>query len=48
MSDHLKALIIILITEMPSPPARNKQEGAMEAKRRLRKEVIHRLASGPK
>ena len=33
---------------MPPPPPRDKADHAMEAKRRLKREVIHRLASGPK
>jgi len=46
--EELLHLVIILITEMPTPPPRDKQAHAMEAKRRLRREVVHRLASGSK
>ena len=46
--EELLLLIIILITEMPSPPALNSNEWVAEARRRLRREVIHKLASGPK
>ena len=34
--------------EMPPPSPRNKNDHAFEAKRRLKREVIHRLASGNK
>ena len=34
--------------EMPPPSPRNKYDHAFEAKRRLKREVIHRLASGNK
>lgn len=46
--EELLLLIIILITEMPSPPALNPNECVAEARRRLRREVVHKLASGPK
>lgn len=46
--EELLLLIIILITEMPSVPALDAIESAAEARRRLRREVVHRLASGPK
>ena len=47
-------ILIILITELPSPPitvsniSERKVEQAKQARVRLRREVIHRLASGPK
>eukprot|EP00804_Cyclotella_cryptica_P026552 CCRYP_015394-RC/>CCRYP_015394-RC protein AED:0.06 eAED:0.06 QI:168/1/1/1/0.85/0.76/21/3141/1947 len=46
--EELLTLLIILITDIPSPPPQCSEERAMEAKRRLRREVIHRLVSGPK
>ena len=36
------------VQEMPSPSPRDKGDHANEAKRRLKREVIHRLASGNK
>ena len=38
--EELLLLIITIITEMPSPPPRNHDESAMEARRRLRREVL--------
>lgn len=46
--EEMLSLIIILLTEMPSPPALNTDESVMLSRRRLRREVVHRLASGPK
>lgn len=46
--EELLHLFIILITEMPSPSPNDAHDHAKEAKRRLRREVVHRLASGPK
>ena len=46
--EELLLLIIILITETPSPPVRSHDESAIEARKRLRREVVHRLVSGPK
>lgn len=46
--EELLTIIILVITEMPSPPARSETERVSEARRRLRREVIHRLASGTK
>ena len=40
--------MIILITELPPPPAKNKYDQLCQAKKNLRREVIHRLVSGPK
>lgn len=40
--------VIILITEIPAPPTCNAEESAIAARNRLRREVVHRLASGPK
>lgn len=45
---ELLHLFIILISELPPPPAEDKSQHAIEARRRLMREVIHRLASGPK
>ena len=41
-------LLITLISELPPPPAENESQHAIEARRRLIREVIHRLASGSK
>eukprot|EP00550_Attheya_septentrionalis_P012964 CAMPEP_0198304944 /NCGR_PEP_ID=MMETSP1449-20131203/57651_1 /TAXON_ID=420275 /ORGANISM="Attheya septentrionalis, Strain CCMP2084" /LENGTH=2807 /DNA_ID=CAMNT_0044007473 /DNA_START=500 /DNA_END=8923 /DNA_ORIENTATION=- len=46
--EELLHLLIILITELPPPPSVDGQEHAVQAKKCLRREVIHRLASGPK
>jgi len=52
--EELLHLLIVLITELPPPPSSTElgPEGSagkiLHAKRRLRREVIHRLASGPK
>jgi hypothetical protein len=45
---ELLHLFITLISELPPPPAEDKSQHAIEARRRLMREVIHRLASGPK
>jgi hypothetical protein len=41
-------LLIVLVTELPLRPPKNKEEHTLQAKQRLRREVVHRLASGPK
>jgi len=41
-------LIVVLITELPPIPPVDKAEHTIQAKKRLRREVVHRLASGPK
>lgn len=41
-------LLIVLICELPPIPPADKADHTIQAKRRLRREVIHRLASGPK
>jgi hypothetical protein len=40
--------MIIMCTELPPEPPVTKKAHTAQAKRRLRREVIHRLASGPK
>ncbi len=40
--------LIILVTELLSEPPVDKADHSHQAKSRLRREVIHRLASGPK
>ena len=45
---ELLHLFIIMISDLPPPPAEDETERAAEAQRRLMREVIHRLASGPK
>lgn len=46
--EELLNTVIILITELPSPAPIDEQSQVDQAKRRLRREIIHRLASGPK
>ena len=41
-------LLIVVISELPPIPPTDKADHTVQAKRRLRREVIHRLASGPK
>ena len=41
-------LLIVLITELPSLPPKDNADHTLQAKQRLRREVVHRLASGPK
>ena len=41
--EELLHFIIILITELPPPSPQDNTEHAHEAKRRLKREVIHRL-----
>jgi hypothetical protein len=41
-------LLIVLVTEVPPLPPKDKEEHTLQAKQRLRREVVHRLASGPK
>ena len=45
---ELLHLLITLITELPPPPCDDESQHAVEARRRLMREVIHRLVSGPK
>ena len=40
--------LIILITELFAPPPKDSLQCTSQAKARLRREVVHRLASGPK
>lgn len=46
--DELLHLLLILITELPPPPPQDKNEKARQAKSKLRRELVHQLASGPK
>ena len=46
--DEFMRLILILITQLPSPTPHNRSDEVLEAKTRLRREVVHRLASGNK
>jgi len=47
--EELLHLWILLLTEVPAPPTSASEEISIgQAKSRLRREVIHRLASGPK
>lgn len=46
--EELLNTIIILITELPSPAPTDEKSQVDQAKHRLRREVIHRLVSGPK
>jgi hypothetical protein len=48
MLDELLQLLIILITELPPPPTYDDSDYLCQAKRRLRREVVHRLVSGPR
>ena len=41
-------MMIIFTSELPPLPPRDKQDHTSQAKWRLRREVVHRLASGPK
>ena len=41
-------LIIVIYTEMPYPPISSKNDQSLQARKKLRREVIHCLASGPK
>jgi len=41
-------LLIVLLTELPPVPPVDKADHTLQAKERLRREVIHRLASGSK
>ncbi len=45
---ELLHFFITLITELPPPPAADESQHAIEARGRLMREVIHRLASGAK
>lgn len=48
MAEEFLYTIIILITEMLPPPPNDALGAITQAKARLRREIIHRLASGPK
>lgn len=48
MLEEFLHLLIILMTELPPLPPANKADHIARAKIRLKREVIHRLASGPK
>ena len=41
-------LLIVLVTELPPPPPVDKNDHLKQAKSRLRREVVHKLVSGPK
>jgi Putative zinc finger in N-recognin (UBR box) len=41
-------LMVVFIVELPCLPPKGKEDHTQQAKDRLRREVIHRLASGPK
>jgi hypothetical protein len=41
-------LLIVLVTELPAPPPVDKKDHLKQAKSRLRREVVHKLVSGPK
>jgi len=41
-------LLIVLVTELPPPPPVDKSDHLKQAKSRLRREVVHKLVSGPK
>lgn len=46
--EELMNTLIILITELPSPAPIDEKSQLDQAKHRLRREVVHRLVSGPK
>jgi hypothetical protein len=48
MLNEFLHLLIILITELPPPQCYSESEHLEQAKLRLRREVVHRLVSGPK
>lgn len=48
MLEEILHTFIMFITELPAPPPLNAAAETQQAKTRLRREVIHRLASGPK
>lgn len=48
MLEELLHTLIILITELFAPPPVDSAAETLQAKSRLRREVVHRLASGPK
>lgn len=48
MLEEFLHTLIIFITELPAPPPIDAAAETQQAKSRLRREVIHRLASGPK
>lgn len=46
--EELFNTVIILITELPSPAPMDQKSQVDQAKHRLRREIVHRLVSGPK
>ena len=46
--DDLLHTLIVMVTELPSPPPVKPSDEVENAKMRLRRELTHRLASGPK
>jgi hypothetical protein len=48
MLEEFLYTMIILVTELFAPPPVNAEGAARQAKSRLRREIVHRLASGPK
>jgi hypothetical protein len=48
MLEEFLYTIIILVTELFAPPPVDAEGAARQAKLRLRREIVHRLASGPK
>jgi len=48
LMEGLLHILIILITELPLPPAKERGDHARQVKQRLRREVVHQLVSGPK
>ncbi len=48
MVEEFLYTLIILITELYAPPPVDSMDHKRQAKTRLRREIIHRLASGPK
>jgi len=48
MLEEFLYTLIMLITELPPPPPGDLADHTRQAKGRLRREVVHRLASGPK
>jgi hypothetical protein len=48
MFEEFLYTLIILITELYAPPPVDSEDHKRQAKARLRREIVHRLASGPK
>jgi len=48
LMEELLHTLVIVITELPPPPAMDMSDQTRQAKQRLRREVVHRLVSGPK